>query len=119
MDQDQAKFAANEPITQKIRSWDRKELLPWVKQKLMLEPDDEKKFKKAKINGNTFLECGTDITFFMKAKIPIGISYELSELAKMFSSKKSTPFIMDITQTTGLQCHRGQRASWDYGSTRC
>src|SRR5438876_6406025 len=74
----------NEPTIQEIRNWKAKKLLEWIQQKVSipLEPDNEKKFLNAEIDGEVFSNHGGDWEFFMRAGFSYGVSDKLSELAR-------------------------------------
>jgi hypothetical protein len=111
----QANFAANEPTKEEIRGWDENEVVQWIQPKLSLKPKDVRKFIKAEINGRVFLRRAGDTNFFKEVGFSFGVSDDLAELAAETTGKKSTPlYIMDIIQTTSLQCHREQRTSRHY-----
>jgi hypothetical protein len=78
---DKEKPATNKPTMQEIRGLDRKKLLEWIKESILLDSEDEEKFSNAKINGKVFLNHPGDIEFFKSANLPIGVSDELAELA--------------------------------------
>jgi len=70
---------------QEIRSLNRKTLLEWLKQKLSLEPEDEKKFSEtfseAGIDAQVFLKGAGDDELFQRAGFTFGVSIRLADLA--------------------------------------
>ena len=87
-----------EPTIQEIRTWKAKKLLEWIQQKLSipLEPDDEKEFLNARIDGEAFL-ASAGSREFREAGLSFVASLKLTELAGNAISKKSKYSIMDAT----------------------
>ena len=73
------------PIIEGINELDADELLEWIQQERpkALKSDKVEKFKKADIDGATFLKHAGDVDFFEnKCNLPIGTSERLADLAR-------------------------------------
>jgi hypothetical protein len=87
MDTSQAK-----PTIEQIENWDKDKLLEWIQQELpgLLTGDDLEKFKAASIRGRVFVKYGCDTGFFKnECNLPVGISYELADLAREIAEGKT------------------------------
>jgi len=104
----QGKPAANE---QEIRSLNQKNLLEWLKQRLSLEPKNEKKFSEkfseAEIDAQVFLKGAGNEEYFLKAGFSFGHSVKLADLAsevmrkKTIGTKSKSYFhVKQVTQTS-------------------
>jgi hypothetical protein len=72
------------PTIEEIKEWDEDDLLEWIQQKRpkLLKDDDLRKLKAARISGQVFLICASNVGFFKnRCNLPIGTSYELADLA--------------------------------------
>jgi hypothetical protein len=80
----QAKFAADNPTIEEIRSWDENKLLEWIQRKLSipLKDEDKAKFLNAVIDGSIFLLGAGDNKFFQGTGLSFGASIKLAELAR-------------------------------------
>ena len=64
--------------------WNVSDLLAWIEEKRpgLLEEDDCEKLRTARISGEVFLGCASDIGFFQNAcRLPPGTSFMLAKLA--------------------------------------
>jgi hypothetical protein len=75
---------------QEIRGLDRKNLLEWLKESMLLDSEDEEKFSNAKINGKVFLNHASDWKFFKEeCNLPPGPSDRLAKLAREVIEKET------------------------------
>jgi hypothetical protein len=73
------------PTIEKIEKWNVDDLLEWIKQRQpdLLEDDDLKKLKDARVSGQAFLISAGNVEFFEKrCKLPPGTSVILANLAR-------------------------------------
>ena len=85
-----------EPTIEEIKEWNKDKLLEWIQRKRpgLLEDDNLETFKKAFIRGNVFVKYGCDVGFFKNGcNLPIGISYELVDLAIEITGRETTGMV--------------------------
>jgi hypothetical protein len=81
----QAMPATDEYTIDKVKRWNRDQLLDWIQKNLAnpLDNEDEGLFLKAKIGGNVFLNHKGDTKYFEeKCKLAPRTSEDLAQLAK-------------------------------------
>jgi len=69
---------------EEIEEWNEDDLLKWIHQERpgLLKDGNLEKFSNAFIRGRVFVKHGCDAGFFKnECKLPVGISYELADLA--------------------------------------
>jgi hypothetical protein len=74
----------NEPTIEKIRKMDYEALVTWIQdvKPTLLSGEDVEKLKKEHINGDIFVDHGSDRKFFKEeCNLPAGPSYGLAKLA--------------------------------------
>jgi hypothetical protein len=111
----QAGPAANKPTIEEIRSLEGTELLAWILKKLpkLFDEKDVENFRKAKIDGDIFLENAGNTNFFVQSNLPSGVSFRLAQLADVTLAKETadrerkccrstmqTPYIMHVTRAS-------------------
>jgi hypothetical protein len=72
-----------QPAIEKVKGWNRFQLLQWIQRKRPLEKDELENFEAARISGSGFLRLAGDVEFFKReCHLPVGPSLDLAELAR-------------------------------------
>jgi hypothetical protein len=96
------------PTTEEIKKWDGDKLLEWIQQRQpnLLEGDDLKKLKAARISGPVFLIAGDAKFFKNECNLPIGTSVMLANLAREITGGENASIKSKLLSFISCTCRQ-------------